>query len=231
LQILYAITSSPIAWTGNAAGRFSLVGFSMGGSIVMDFFAHYPQLVQSIVLLGPGGLVRDLPLEYKSLWFQYPSMVSQATMRCLLGTLLGVEMARSKEVRPAKEGFTPAGALQFQFDHHDGHLLSFLSTLQHGPLQHQEAVWERAGNIIKGAESHDTLLSGGKILAICGESDPVVPPEDVRDDLVKFMGPAHFELATVPGGHGFPWTEGKAIAAYISEFWGLRSEEEGQFKL
>nr|POE63257.1 serine hydrolase-like protein [Quercus suber] len=188
LQIQFALTSSAIAWTGDGVAPFSLVGFSMGGSISLDFFAHQPKLVQSIVLLGPGGLISNLPDEYKSLWFHYPSLISRATMRALVGTLLGVEHSRSaaqaaEDVEYSEEGFTPGGALQFQFDHHPGHVDSFLSTIQYGPLHHQEAIWERAGSIVKGVQpgkgDQQAPMSGGKILVVCGESDTVVVADEV----------------------------------------------------
>nr|POE82753.1 serine hydrolase-like protein [Quercus suber] len=230
LQIQFALTSSPIAWTGDHVARFSLIGFSMGGSISLDFFAHQPKLVESIVLLGPGGLITDLPVEYKSWWFQHPSFISSTSLRALIGTLLGVDFSRSaaeaaEEVKYSEEGFTPAGALQFQFDYHSGHLLSFLSNIQHGPIHHQEAIWEYAGSIVKGGvsgkEKANVPLSGGKILVICGDSDSVIVPEEVKANMVRYFGSSHFEFRTVPGDHGFPWSEGKAIAAYISEFWAL----------
>ncbi|KAI9682130.1 MAG: hypothetical protein M1817_000184 [Caeruleum heppii] len=56
-QILLAITSSPLSWTGNGEG-FSLVGYSLGGGIAASFTAQFPNLVRSLVLLAPAGLIR-----------------------------------------------------------------------------------------------------------------------------------------------------------------------------
>jgi alpha-beta hydrolase superfamily lysophospholipase len=56
-SILLAITSSPIPWTGNDT-QFSLIGYSLGGGIVVNFTSYFPSLVSSLVLLAPGGLVR-----------------------------------------------------------------------------------------------------------------------------------------------------------------------------
>ena len=55
--ILLALTSSPLAWTGNGE-RFSLIGYSLGGGIVANFTSYFPSLVSSLVLFAPGGLVR-----------------------------------------------------------------------------------------------------------------------------------------------------------------------------
>ena len=56
--ILLALTSSPLAWTGNGE-RFSLIGYSLGGGIVANFTSYFPSLVSSLVLFAPGGLVRQ----------------------------------------------------------------------------------------------------------------------------------------------------------------------------
>lgn len=55
-QILLALASSPLPWTGTGALR--LVGYSMGGGIAVHFAATFPHLVSSLVLLAPAGLIR-----------------------------------------------------------------------------------------------------------------------------------------------------------------------------
>lgn len=56
-QILSAVTSSPISWTGSGRG-FTLVGYSLGGGIAADFASYFPKLVDDLVLIAPGGLQR-----------------------------------------------------------------------------------------------------------------------------------------------------------------------------
>ena len=51
--ILIAITSSSIPWS-----RFSLVGYSLGGAIAVSFASYFPKLLDSLVLIAPGGLIR-----------------------------------------------------------------------------------------------------------------------------------------------------------------------------
>jgi pimeloyl-ACP methyl ester carboxylesterase len=48
-EILLAITSSPLAWT---PGGFSLMGYSLGGGIAVDFAASFPGLVESLVSIN-----------------------------------------------------------------------------------------------------------------------------------------------------------------------------------
>jgi pimeloyl-ACP methyl ester carboxylesterase len=201
----------------------------MGGTICLDYFTTYSPAIEGIVLLGPGGLLRKLPSEYKSTWFQYPNLVSKAYMRRLLSTTLGVD----SQIQPVKEvdklgGFTPQSALQFQFDHHLGHVESFLSNIQYGPIQHQEEIWKRACDIIsakKGCCDEDDKKSpmyDGKILVVCGNDDWVIPAADTKEDMEQYLGDQkHFDFRVVPGGHGFPWAEGKTVAKYIIDFWSL----------
>jgi pimeloyl-ACP methyl ester carboxylesterase len=56
---MLAITSSPLSWTGQGSnGGFSIVGYSLGGGIAANFTSHFPNLVTSLVLLAPAGVMR-----------------------------------------------------------------------------------------------------------------------------------------------------------------------------
>ncbi len=54
-EILLAITSSSLAWTPEG---FSLIGYSLGGGIAADFASAFPDMVKSLILLAPSGLIR-----------------------------------------------------------------------------------------------------------------------------------------------------------------------------
>jgi len=57
-QILLVLTSSPLAWTGKGSGKFTLIGYSLGGGISATFTSYFPDLVDSLILFAPAGLVR-----------------------------------------------------------------------------------------------------------------------------------------------------------------------------
>jgi pimeloyl-ACP methyl ester carboxylesterase len=61
---LIAIASSELPWTGNNA--FSLVGYSLGGGIAAAFADAFPNLLHSLILIAPSGLVKLRSLAWSS---------------------------------------------------------------------------------------------------------------------------------------------------------------------
>lgn len=55
-QMLLALASSPLPWSGN--GAFDLLGYSMGGGVAVHFAAAFPHMLRSLILLAPAGLIR-----------------------------------------------------------------------------------------------------------------------------------------------------------------------------
>lgn len=91
LQIFFAAASSSVSWIGEESGGFSIVAFSLGGGIAMAFAADFYNLVNSIVLLAPGGIIRRLPAEYESFFFRYPFLLPSSYLRKLVGKTLGLK--------------------------------------------------------------------------------------------------------------------------------------------
>ncbi|KAK8235428.1 alpha/beta-hydrolase [Phyllosticta capitalensis] len=63
-QIFLALQSSPLPWTGENA--FSIVGYSLGGAVAADFASWFSDLVSSLVLIAPGGIIRKANISWKS---------------------------------------------------------------------------------------------------------------------------------------------------------------------
>lgn len=55
-QMLCALASSPLPWTGDAA--FDLLGYSMGGGVAVHFATAFHSMIRSLILLAPAGLIR-----------------------------------------------------------------------------------------------------------------------------------------------------------------------------
>lgn len=200
----------------------------------MSFAAYYPYLVHSIILLGPGGVLRALPEEYKNPFFRFRHFVPDSYLRRLVGNILGVDLSntavRKAALTTGKEIVTldMATVAQWQFDHHEGFVYSFIDTIIHGPLMNQHADWKRVCNIIRGEpsggapRSHTSGLFNSKILVIFGDDDNIVVKEDVSADLSKMLGgPEHVEFRVTSGGHGFPVPSADDIVKHICQFLNL----------
>ena len=244
-QILFAMASSPLSWTGTANG-FSLIGFSLGGGIAMAFAAHFPYLVHSIILLAPAGVLRYVPDSYASLLFRFSFLFPSSYLRRAVGTLLGVSLSNKavpKSVgRSGRDGVTKGtrkatgkaeldvpGIVQWQFDFHKGFCHSFIDTIAFGPIMNQHSDWRKVHDIIKAKNLSSmseleprrvSRLQNSKLLVILGDSDDVVVVGDVSRDLYDLLGgPEHVDIKVVPGGHGFPVPSCDQVFEHIRQFW------------
>ncbi|KAI1780198.1 alpha/beta-hydrolase [Hypoxylon cercidicola] len=66
-QILLVLASSKVSWNS-----FHLVGYSLGGGLVVSFARYFPHLVSSATLLASGGLIRPYHVSWQS-WLLYKS--------------------------------------------------------------------------------------------------------------------------------------------------------------
>ena len=96
-QIMLAIISSPLSWTGGPDGGFSIVGYSMGGGIATAFAAYFPKLVKSLVLLAPAGLIRAQLLQSFKSWHMFSEgLFPQQGLHWLLKRKLRAEAKQTK---------------------------------------------------------------------------------------------------------------------------------------
>ena len=247
IQILFAAASSSLAWTGEESGGFSIIGFSLGGGIAMSFAAEFPYLINSIVLLAPGGILRRLPDEYETVFFRYPFLLPSSYLKNMVGRVLGLNVSSSPtdydgltdrsllgleippEARVVGTNILDLPAIvQWQFDNHKGFIHSFISTHLYGPIQHQHSDWRRVCNVIKGdtartPPSHQSSkLFDSKLLVMFGEDDSLVRAEELSTDILEIIGdPDYVEFKVVPGGHGFPVPSSVEVAKHITDFCGF----------
>ncbi|KAI1445805.1 Alpha/Beta hydrolase protein [Annulohypoxylon stygium] len=233
-QILLALTSSPLSWVGDN-NQFSIIAFSLGGPISLAFAGEFPSSVQSLVLLGPAGLLRKLPDGYEDLITLQPELApSQESLREKVREVLGVapsgpalniqpdrKRASTVERGPLRveKSFDMGKILQWQFDHHQGHIHSFQDTVRYGPLQKREDLWGNVCDIIAGRTRSNSGLHKSKLFVIFGRDDDVVVGEKTTEDILKLLPPSHLQVEYVPGGHGFPYPNSEKIAQTILSFW------------
>ncbi|KUI71244.1 Lipase 1 [Cytospora mali] len=205
-QILFALTSSPLSWTGNGT-NFSIIAFSLGGPISLAFAGAYPSAIRSLVLLGPAGL-----------------LLREILGVAPCGPALDIQLDQ-RRVTPVKtspsrveKSFDMEGFLQWQFDHHQGHIHSFQDTIRYGPLQTVD-LWRNVCDIIAGRTRSNTALQTSKLLIFLGRDDDVVVGDDTAEDIMRLLPPAQLQIEYLPGGHGFPYPNSEKITRTIPSSW------------
>jgi pimeloyl-ACP methyl ester carboxylesterase len=186
-QILLAIGSSPLSWTGT--NGFDLIGYSLGGGISASFTSSFPSLVSSLILLAPSGLVRESHIAWQSKVLYstegiLPESLIQTLVRSRLGT--GASTAKSEDATGPEDAvsaetgnarpvdalqvsasgrlslLTVASAVQWQIDNHNGFIPAFISSIRHAPITKQHASWVKIGKRLSAqkAENADQQAVG-----------------------------------------------------------------------
>ncbi|KAI9766635.1 MAG: hypothetical protein M1840_006446 [Geoglossum simile] len=252
-EILLAITSSPLSWTGSK--RFSIIGYSLGGGISASFTSYFPHLIDSLVLLAPAGLIRPNKFSLTSKAFRSsglfpekflhyfverrirasknsaiaPEQRNQATNK---GTT-SLSDAITSELPPpimsqAYPNVNVPRAVIWQLDHHQGFLDSFMSSIRYAPIAGQQADWRRIGSRLTaqntGTTPGDQGLHNGQVLIIAGDEDILIDPKELQPDANDVLGgPHNVCFQIVSGGHNFPTCNVEDTMRHIAEFWSLAS--------
>lgn len=218
--------------------QFSIIAFSLGAPISLTFAAAYPSSIRSLVLLGPAGLLRQLPKGYDDKLMHQPELApSPEVIREKVREILGVAPSGSaldiqlgtKRVAPVltdhsrfRRSFDIGAVLQWQFDHHQGHIHSFQDTIRYGPLQ-AEDLWRNVCDMISGRVRPDNAMLNSKLLVFFGEDDGVVVGKETTEDILKLLPASNLQTEYLPGGHGFPYPNSEKITQTILSSWGLET--------
>ncbi|KAL4928326.1 alpha/beta hydrolase [Aspergillus undulatus] len=195
-QVFLALNSSPISWTGAGSGKFCLVGYSLGGGIAASFASFFPQLLTSLVLLAPAGLIRDSQISFRTRLL-YAGGLPSGLLRYLSGKRLRagplstpkpphkkinasdalteeLPSERAAEVQilsRSHPNVTVPSAVQWQVNNHNGFVHAFVSSMRYGPIlgQRQRGTWERLGE----------YLSTQKQLSMDGQQTDSLPNNKV----------------------------------------------------
>ena len=185
---------------------FGLAGLSMGGPIVAEFAARYPERVDRLVLLvpagrdtqGAGGVTGALlrtPLIGDWIW-------RMAGKSVLLGNRQYDESARAPENRLR-------GDVTEQFEYR-GYLQALLSTLRHMPMAAREDTFKRLA------------ATGVPTLAIYGEADETVLVSSAAK-LEALMPNA--EVRIVDGGeHGLNYQMHELVNPWLVDWYGADAQ-------
>jgi pimeloyl-ACP methyl ester carboxylesterase len=237
-QILIAVTSSILPW---ATEGFALIGYSLGGGIVVDFSTAFPSMVSGVVLLAPAGLIRRGHFGWMSRLLYsglVPRVVVEGMIRRRLkggvvprstdkvsikspenavnAEIKGTEF-ESVELSKSRPGVTVAKAVQWQLFEHKGFVRSFVSSIMFASIAGTEEM--KGGWRVLGAQRKER---GDKVLVIAGARDNVIVEKELGEDVLECVGEENLEWRVIDGaGHEFPMTRAEEVVGMVSEVWGL----------
>ncbi|KAL5347000.1 hypothetical protein ACLOAV_008143 [Pseudogymnoascus australis] len=231
-QLLLVLSSSPLPWC--VPHGFSLLGYSLGGGIATGFASYFPHLVRKLVLLAPAGLIRPQHMSSRSKVLYCTGLIPEDWLvwlcerRLLAGPMYAKENKAPASVLgaeiPGQEGvpnpdFTPLSlsrplltvpqAVQWQLRNHTGFVPAFLSCIRYAPITGQQALWER---LRKGRTD--------EVLLVAGREDPIVLPEEVREDAEALLGVGRVRYVEVDAAHDFVVTDIREVVGVVDEFLG-----------
>ncbi|KAI9732074.1 MAG: hypothetical protein M1818_007669 [Claussenomyces sp. TS43310] len=234
-EILLAVTSSSLSWIGGPDGGFSIVGYSLGGGIAAAFTSYFPQMVKSLVLMAPAGLIRPVHMSGSSKLLYstgfVPERLLQWSVRKRLQTPLYANENKKTDVRDAataeveggaefsfqdaplsktRPDLTVVAAVRWQLRAHQGFVHSFMSSIRYAPIVGQHESWRRLG------------LRDDKTLIFAGTTDPIIYVEELRDDAEATVGKDKIEYRVIEGAHDFPITNADEIVGIVCDFWGIQ---------
>ncbi|KAF9880025.1 hypothetical protein CkaCkLH20_02836 [Colletotrichum karsti] len=225
-QVLLALASSPLPWSGAASVRV----------VAASFAAAFPHMVASLVLLAPAGLIRAENFGIVAqITFQsgliperiLAAVTTKRLQRPLAPKRPGVVIADDKD--PAEkvavaEVTSPDGEedalvdrrvreyVPWMVTHHAGFVPAFMSCVRHAPLTDQHETWRALGRREKGTTA-----------VLIGRTDEVVDVEHYAKDGLPLLGGEERVLWRIlPGGHDFVMTKTEHIMHEIDAFWGLK---------
>lgn len=96
-----------------------------------------------------------------------------------------------------------------------------MSTLLNGPVQGQHEIWRKACRIL--LEKQQARQGKERLVVVGGESDTVVRPDDVEEDLDGLMGAENYVSKRVEGGHSFLLAQEacEQVVDAICKEWGI----------
>ncbi|KAL8884983.1 MAG: hypothetical protein Q9215_007084 [Flavoplaca cf. flavocitrina] len=242
--ILFVLASSPISWTGT--NRFSILGYSLGGGIALNFASCFPDLISSVILLAPSGLIRPYHFGWQSRLLYssrlLPDWVIEPLVYWKLSNSSRPDEERSGSAIEDDFSLTEQGgdeivsrsrfdvpmALEWQVRQHKGYVKSNISSLQHAPISGQHNQWLRMidafgiqdNNVFQQMETSHAA-EGARILIISGENDPIIIAKELEEDSRKVLGEGLKSMfVNIPGaGHDFPITCDDEVVDTITKFW------------
>ena len=240
-QILLALASSPLSWTGPSA--FHILGFSLGGALAASFATYHAHLLRSATLICPGGIVRPAHISRRNrlAYLQGGVLPEWLIQRLARGRLrptpsrptsvdipdgaddADVDFDAVPVAKGSAGGATVGEVVQWQFDGNDGFVPAYVSTIRNAPIyaQHDELWAALAGELAARRRGSEGLLGmeTGRICLIVGEKDPIVLADECVEDARAVLGEEGVDAHVIKGGHEVGISKGKEIAGIAMASW------------
>ncbi|TLD18735.1 hypothetical protein E2P81_ATG11645 [Venturia nashicola] len=171
-QILLALASSPLPWSGTNA--FSIIGYSLGGGISTSFTSTFPTLVASLVIIAPSGILREHHIAWQSkILYSTEGILPESLIQWLVKRRMAEDPPPTDEKHdssatdavkaetgnahsdllkranaplfPHRPTVNVGGAVQWQIQKHAGFLPAFVSAIRHAPITAQHPYWRKIG--------------------------------------------------------------------------------------
>ena len=239
-QILLVLASSPLSWTG--PNTFSIVGYSLGGGISAGFTSFFPNLIESLVLISPSGLIRARHFSKTSRFLYSQGVIPEPLLLRLVKKRLKTPLYPPKK-QPAVPNVGAAAAVQaeakvesnsraslsrshpdvtiekavaHQVDHHEGFVSAFMSSIRYGPIQSQHTLWQQIGERL--SQHNSTTGDNRKVLIVSGDHDPIIDKEELREDASSVFG-GNVDFNFISAAHDLPIVKSVDVVEAIWKHW------------
>ncbi|KAL6705862.1 hypothetical protein ACN47E_006322 [Coniothyrium glycines] len=248
-QILLVLQSSTITWTS-----FTLVGYSLGGAIAADFTSYFPHLVKGLVLVAPGGLIREKhitwksKLTYQSGWMSEWMVQRLVANRLWTGTKSGVESdpgtAEHAETTTTSRGDSDESAVYLSSNRSllPGMPQSTVSAVVDWQIKHHKGFVPafistiRHGPIHKehsrwqvigeNIDRHEGPLK--EVWFVLGEDDPIVIADEITEDAKAALGEDNVKIRLVKEvGHEVAIERAEEVVKGVLNAQGRRKKRTG----
>lgn len=236
-QILLATASSPLSWK-----NFSIAGYSLGGGISAGFTAYFPELVESLVLICPSGLIRARHFSKSNRMLYSEGVIPEPLLLKMVKRRLKTPLYPPKAPKndgkigtaqtvkaevPVESNSTAVlsrkhpdvtidRAVVHQVDNHDGFVSAFMSSIRYGPIQNQHGLWDR---IRKDLGQRGTASGKqAKLLIIAGDCDSIIDANELREDATAVFGDL-IQFEVVSAGHDAPIVKPVEVSDLIWQSW------------
>ncbi|KAI0102184.1 Alpha/Beta hydrolase protein [Nemania sp. FL0031] len=239
-QILLVLASSPLAWTGN--NGLSIIGYSLGGGIAVNFTATFPDMVESLVLLSPSGLLRPENIGRVSRLVFASGLLPERLLAWMTKTRMRKPIDNAVSKRRTTAGKTPS-PVEEKEDFVDLAVQEVVDTAK----EHVQTPFElEVGSFVQWSIDHhegfipammSTFRYGplmdqqhywrmlakrkpGTTAIIIGQDDNLIQHEDYEEDALPLVGGKdNVFWRLVPGAHNFPFTHSDTALQAVYEFW------------